>query len=183
MKSFLILFLILIGLSITRVSDAIAFEFSHAECDFEVAFPFRPTVKKVVQPLGNDVYSNTYMAQAIDNHSGRVFIAQCDTSFRLAPAITMKQKQQMAEWSISEWSKMTGLKHMQMYWEEQGNYVTLRMVGQRVIVEGGETFNLAFQARMYVGQHSTMMVAVGEPATLSPSLEMENYLNSSVQRR
>ena len=163
-------------------SDALAFEFSNKECEFKVNFPFRPSVKKVVQPLGNGMYTNTYMAQAVDNRSGRVFIAQCDTSFRLAPGITMSQKRKMAEWSVSAWAKMINLKNTQMYWEEQGNYSTLRMVGQRVLVEAGKRLHLAFQTRAYLGQRSTMLVGVGELAELSPSAAMENFLNNSISR-
>ena len=181
MKNFLILFLVLIGLSFTRASDAVAFEFSNEECDFEVNFPFRPSIKKVVQPLGNGIYSNTYMAQAADKSSFRIFLAQCDTSFRFAPStITTTQKQQLAEKSIGSWSKMIDLKHTQMFWEEQGNHVTLRMIGQRVFVGGETEINFAYQARLYLGQKSMMMVGVGEPAKISPSAEMYDFLNNSI---
>lgn len=164
--------------------QALAFDFSNNECEFKVNFPYRPSIKKVVQPLGDNLYANKYMAQAADKHSGRVLLAQCDTSFRFAPStITTSQKQQLAEWSVGTWSKMVGLKHTQMFWEEKGNHVTLRMIGQRVIVGGGTESNFAFQARMYLGQKSMMMVGVGEPARLSPSKEMEVFLNTSVQPR
>jgi len=161
-------------------NDALAFEFSHKECDFKVNFPFRPSVKKVVQPLGNGMYSNTYMVQAGDNRSGRLFVAQCDTSMRLAQGITMRQKRIATESTVSAWSKMVNLKNTQMFWEKQGNHVTLRMIGQRVIFEAGKRFNGAFQARSYLGQGSTVMVGVFEPAKLSPSAEMEDFLNNSV---
>jgi hypothetical protein len=179
MSMFRILTLILV--LIAFYSEALAFEFSNRECEFKVNFPFRPSVKKVVQPLGNGMYSNTYMVQAVDNRTGRVFIAQCDTSFRLVQGITMSQKRKMAEWSVSTWAKMINLKNTQMFWEEQGNYSTLRMVGQRVLVEAGKRLRLAFQAREYLGRQSTMLVGVGEPASLSPSAEMEKFLNLSVQ--
>ena len=173
--------LILVGIIFS--SESLAFEFSNNECDFAVNFPFRPSVKKVVQPLGNNIYTNTYMAQAGDNSSGQLFNAQCDTSLRLFPGATMSQKRKMAEWAINEWSKMIGLNHTQMFWEEQGNQETLRMVGQRVLFEAGQKFHAAFQARIFFGQKSMMMVAVAEPARLSPSKEMEKFLNTSVQPR
>ncbi|MBL6934281.1 MAG: hypothetical protein ISR48_02605 [Alphaproteobacteria bacterium] len=179
MQLFGVITLILLGTIIS--GESLAFEFSNKECEFKVDFPFRPSVKKVVQALGNDLYSNTYMVQAGDNRSGRLFVAQCDTSFRLTPDATTSQKQKMAEWAMAEWLKMTNLKNSQMYWEEQGNHVTLRMIGRRVLVEAGEQINAAFQARMYLGQRSTMMVAVGEPASLSPSATMENFLDNSVK--
>lgn len=179
MSSCKVFTLILVGLIFS--SESLAFEFSNKECEFKVDFQFLPSIKKVVQPLGNGMYSNTYMAQAIDNRSGRVFIAQCDTSFRLAKGIiTMSQKRKMAEWSVSAWAKMVNLKNTQMFWEEQGNYSTLRMVGQRILVEAGKRLHLAFQTRVYLAQRSTMLVGVGEPAELSPSAAMENFLNKSI---
>jgi hypothetical protein len=67
-----------------------------------------------------------------------------------------------------------------MFWEKQGNHVTLRLVGQRVLVEAGKRFNAAFQARAYLGLRSTTLVGVGELAEISPSAEMEDFLNNSV---
>lgn len=183
MKNFLVLFLILIGLSIAGASSAVAFEFSNSECDFKVNFPFRPSVKKVVQPLGNGMYSNTYIANAFDNRSDRMFSAQCETSVRLVQSITMSQKRKMAEWSINEWLKMVNLQNTNMFWEQQGNHETLRVLGQRVLIEAGKRIQVAFQARVYLGQGSTMMVAVFESAELSPSAKMEEFLNTSVQPR
>ena len=126
------------------------------------------------------MYSNTYMAEAGGKRSDRVFIANCDTSYRLAPKATVSQKRKMAEWSIREWSKMVGLKNSNMFWEQQGNHLTLKMIGQRVLVQKGKRFNIAFQGRMYLGRRSTMLVGVGEAAELSPSAEMKNFLNNSV---
>lgn len=57
------------------------------------------------------------------------------------------------------------------------------MIGQRVIVEAGKRFNAAFQARVYLGLRSMMLVGVGEAAELSPSAEMEDFLNNSVSRQ
>lgn len=74
-------------------NEALAFEFSNQECEFKVNFLFPVSVKKIVQPLGNGVYSNTYMAKAGDNRSGRIFSANCDTLFRLVRKITMSQKE------------------------------------------------------------------------------------------
>jgi hypothetical protein len=179
MSLFKVLVVALFGSIIS--GQALAFDFSNNECEFEVNFPFRPSIKKVVQPLGNNLYANKYMAQAGDKHSFRIFLAQCDTSFRFAPStITTSQKQQLAELSIGSWSKMVGLKHTQMFWEKQGNHVTLRMNGQRVIVGGETEINFAYQARLYLGQKSMMMVGVGEPAKVSPSAEMYDFLNNSV---
>ncbi len=79
--------LVLVGSIIS--SNAPAFEFSHPEYEFKANFPFHPSVTKVVQPLGNGLYSNTYMAKAVDNRAGRVFSANCNTSIRLARNITM----------------------------------------------------------------------------------------------
>jgi hypothetical protein len=177
----LISFIAFFVLVVIYSSPADAFEFSNPECDFKVNFPFRPSVKKVVQPLGNDVYTNTYMATAGDKRSGRVFTAQCDTTFRLAQGITMSQKRKMAEWTVREWSKMINLENTQMFWEEQGNYLTLRMIGRRVLIEAGKRFQGAFQARVYLGQRSMTLVAVGEPAELSPSATMDKFLNNSVR--
>ena len=158
-----------------------AFEFSHRECEFKVDFQFQPTFRKIAQPLGNGVYSNTFMAKAVDPQHGRVFTANCDTSFGLARSLTASQKRKMAEWSLNEWSKMIGLKASRVFWEQQGDQITLRMIGRRNIIEAGKRLNAAFQARMYLGQRSSMMVAVGEPASISPSAEMERFLNGSVQ--
>ena len=170
-----------IVVTVTYPSYSHAFSFSHPECEFSVNFPYSPSVKKVVQPLGNNIYSNTFMATATDNRSGRVFTAQCDTSFRLAQGITESQKRQFSEWSINAWSKMLNLKSTQMFWEEQGSQLTLRMIGQRVIVEAGKRLGFSFQVRMYIGQRSTMMVGVGEPSDLSPSANMMQFLNHSIQ--
>ena len=179
MLLFRVITLILFGTIIS--CEPSAFEFSNKECEFKVDFPFRPSVKKVVQALGNDLYSNTYMAQAADNSSRRVFSAHCDTSLRLAPEATLSQRQKMAEWSMAEWLKMTHIKSSQIFWEQQGDHVTLRMVGQKVFIEGGKQFSGAFQARMYVGQRSMMMVGVAEPASSFPSAAMERFLNDSVK--
>jgi len=100
---------------------------------------------------------------------------------QFVPGITAKQKRQLAEWSMRELTKLTNLKHTQMFWEEQGNYVTLRTIGQRAFVEAGEQFKMAFQARTYLGDRSIMTVFVGELAELSPSAEMENFLDRSVK--
>jgi len=70
-------FCILALVWIATSGDALAFEFSNKECEFKVNFPFRPSVKKVVQSLANGMYSNTYMAKAGDNISGRMFFANC----------------------------------------------------------------------------------------------------------
>jgi hypothetical protein len=127
MLLFKVLVAVLFGIIIS--GQALAFDFSNNECEFKVNFTFCPTIKKVVQPLGNGIYANTYMANAADKRSGRVFLAQCDTLFRVAPSTTTtSQKQRLAEWSVGEWSKMVGLKHTRMFCEEQGNHVTLRMV-------------------------------------------------------
>ena len=171
------IFILLVS-GVIASSNAFAFEFSTPECEFKVEFPFRPNVKKVVQPLGDGVYSNTYMAQAIGDRQS--YSAQCDTSFQLLINITMDQKRKMAEWSIDQWSKMIGLESMRMYWEEQNGQATLRMIGQRVLVEAGTKNKAAFQARVYLGKVSTMMVVVGEPAEYSPSANMYDFLNNSV---
>jgi len=173
--------IVAIVVSVTYPSYSHAFDFSHPECEFSVNFPFRPSVKKVVHPLGNNIYSNTFMATATDKRSGLVYTAQCDTSFRLVRGITESQKRKMAEWSINSWSKMINLKKTQMFWEEQSNQLTLRMIGQRVLVEAGKKLGLSFQVRMYIGQRSTMMVGVGEPTELSPSANMMQFLNHSIQ--
>ena len=92
----------------------------------------------------------------------------------------MGQKRKAAELTVSAWSKMVNLKNTQMFWEEQGNHVTLRMIGQRVIIDAGKRFKGAFQSRSYLGLRSTMLVGVFELAELSPSAEMEDFLNNSV---
>jgi hypothetical protein len=122
------------------------------------------------------------MATAGAKRSGRVFTAQCDTSFRLAQNIRINQKRKLAKWSVREWSKMINLKNTQMFLEKQGNYVTLRMIGQRSLVEAGRRLSAAFQARVYLGQRSMMLVAVGESVELSPSDEMDDFLNNRVSR-
>jgi len=178
MKIIKVFALLILGFIVS--SNALAFEFSNNECEFKVKFPFPPTVKKVVQSLGDGAYSNTYMAQAIDDRSYIVYSAQCDTSLKLISGITNNQKRKMAEWSISEWSKMVNLESSRMYWEEQGNYVTLRMIGRKILIEDGKSIKMSFQSRTYLGEVSTMTVIVGEPPDFSPSANMYDFLNNSV---
>ena len=172
-----------ICLIVVLSEPAFAFEFSNQECEFKVNFPFPVSVKKVVQPLGNGMYSNTYMAKTENNRSLQVFSANCDTSFKLARSLTVAQMRKSAEWSMDQWSKMIGLKYTQMFWEQQGKYTTLRMVGQRTINAGKRQIKAAVQARMYLGRRSMMNVAVIERASNSPSAAMERFLNTSVSLR
>lgn len=162
--------------------QAVAFEFSNNECEFKVNFPSRPTVKTIRQPLGNGIYSKTFIAKSGDPRAGRMLTAQCDNSMGLVRGLTTKQRQQMAEWSLNEWAKMIGLKGAQMFWEQHGEEMTLKMIGRRTLVEAGKRLRAAFQARMYIGNRSTMMVGVLEPANLSPSAEMYDFLDNSVSR-
>ena len=177
-----LLLCMLVGLtSVGYCRSAFSFEFTHSECEFKVNFPVRPSVKKVIQPLGQGRYSNTYMAKAGDRRTGRVFSAQCDTSLRFAKEITVRQKQQMAELSIRQWAKMVNLQDAQMFWEQQGGHETLRMIGQRVLIEAGRRLKASFQARVYLGRISMLTMFVAEPASLSPSVEMKQFLDHSVQ--
>jgi len=170
--------IVILGISIT--SGALAFEFTNEECEYKVNFPFRPSIKTLVNPLSNGMYSNRYMAMADDATSGRAFIANCDTSLRLVPEASMSEKRKMVEWSMRQWGNIVNLKPIFLYWEQHGEYETLKVFGQRVIVVAGEQFNISFQARVYLGQRSTMMVGVGERSFLSPSLEMRDFLNNSI---
>ena len=55
------------------------------------------------------------------------------------------------------------------------------MIGQRVFVVAGRQINAAFQARIYLGQKSTMMAVVMMESFLSPSVQMVKFLNQSVR--
>jgi len=169
--------------TIALSSYAVADEFSHSECEFKVNFPFPISVKKIVQPLGNGVYSNTFMAKAGDSRVGRMYSANCDTYLRFAPNATMSQKRKLAEWSIKKWAELTGLRTHTLYWEQRGEHTTLKLVGKRTMIEAGKRISLAIQSRMYIGHRSTMVVSVGESAAISPSAEMEKFLNYSVKVR
>jgi hypothetical protein len=165
-------------------SPSFAYEFSNKDCEFKVSFPVEPEIHFVEKPMQNGEMSQTIGAVGLQfEGASKVFIAQCDNSFKYLRPISNEEREQSAKDFVLGWAKAGGFKISKMYWEKHNDKIkywekvseitTLRVVA----VQPNE--NAPVHARLYLGKRSVMLLAVVEMKTDSPSTEMYDFLNLS----